>query len=308
MTNLQAGSQPISPVLLRRLWLLAPVGLGVAVSALLAATVLVPQWLGMQDDLKRRGALEAYRQEVIDGKARLAALQTQEQKARTSQDKLFEIVTGNGDLSTFLAMLDREASLAGVQMDLYEPQLPAVPPAGSTPGGPGNSTAPAQQRGLGPAVAPQGGATSAGQPNPAGALERKIPGLTSRSILVSARGTYPALLDFLRRLELLKVLVVQSDLRLQFEEKAAAATPQDRATQGEPAKPVQMKVLVSLYGRDPAATSRGAPTAPGAPAAPGTPAPATPGTAAAPATPGSTAPQPPPPPVPATPPASAPAR
>lgn len=301
MTNLQADSKTISPDLLRRLWLFAPIGLGAAVSALLAATVLVPQWLGMQDDLRRKGALEAYRQEVLDGKTRLAALVSQEQKTRASQDKLFEIVTGNGDLSTFLAMLDREASLAGVQMDLYEPQLPGT----ATPGAPGG-TPQAQQRGLGPAQAPQSGASVAGQPNPAGALERKIPGLTSRSILVSARGTYPALLDFLRRLELLKVLVVQSDLRLQFEEKAANATPQERATQGEPAKPVQMKVLVSLYGRDPAAPKRGAPGAPGAP--PGAQAPMAPGSSASapPATPGSTTP--PQPPASPPPPASAPAR
>ena len=302
MTNLQAGSQPISPVLLRRLWLYAPIGLGVAVSALLAATVLVPQWLGLQDDFRRRGILEVARQEVIAGKARMADLDTQEQKARASQDKLFEIVTGNGDLSTFLAMLDREASLAGVQMDLVEPQEPALPPSGTTPGAARSSTAaPVAQRGLGPAEAPRGAAAAAGQPNPAGALERKIPGLTSRSILVSARGTYPSLLDFLRRLELLKVLVVQSDLRLQFEEKAANASPQDRATQGGAAKPVQMKVLVSLYGRDPAATSRGAPGSPpsgqAAQGAPGTMAPPTPGTAA---------PQPPPPPL--APPAPAPAR
>jgi hypothetical protein len=305
MTNLQAGSKPISPLVLRRLWFWSPIGLGVAVSALLAATVLVPQWLGMQDDLRRRGELQAYRQEVLDGKAKVTALQLQEQKARSSQEKLFEIVTGNGDLSTFLAMLDREASLAGVQMDRYEPQLPAAPPPGSAPGAPRTTTDPALPRGLGPAQAPQGGANAAGQPNPAGGLERKIPGLTSRSILVSARGTYPALLDFLRRLELLKVLVVQSDLRLQFEDKATTATPQDRGLKGEPPKPVQMKVLVSLYGRDPAANARGAPGSPpggqAAAGAPGTPAPA-------PATPGATTPQPPPPPAPLTPPASAPAR
>jgi len=286
MTNLQAGSKPISPFLLQRVWLYAPIGLGAAVAALLAATVLVPQWLGVQADLKRRGELQTYRQEVLEGRNRVEQIVTQEEQARTSQEKLFEIVTGNGDLSTFLAMVDREASLAGVQVDLFEPQV-APEAAGGTGAAAGGAGAP--QRGLGPAQAPRPTGPGAGQPNPAGALERKIPGLTSRSILVSARGSYPGLLQFLRRLELLNVLVVQSDLRLQFEDKAAAATPQDRATQGEPIKPVQMKVLVSLYGRDPAAKAANARGTPGAVPA------------------GAGAPVPPPAPAPGSPPATSPA-
>jgi type IV pilus assembly protein PilO len=284
MTNLQAESKPISPVLLRRLWFYTPIALGTLVAALLAATVLVPQWLVVQADLKRRTQLQAFRDEVLQGRARVKAIVTQEEKARASQEKLFEIVTGNGDLTTFMAMVDREATLSGVQVDLYEPQQPAEPPPGAAPG---TAPAAAAQRGLGPSQAPAGAPAGAGQPNPAGALERKIPGLNSRSILVSARGSYPELLAFLRRLELLKVLVVQSDLRLQFEEKAAAASPQDRASQGEPSKPVQLKVLVSLYGRDPAAQARGNPTS-GAP--PGATPGATPG-----APPSSAAPAAPPP-------------
>jgi type IV pilus assembly protein PilO len=89
----------------------------------------------------------------------------------------------------------------------------------------------------------------------------EIPGLTRQSILVSARGPFPALLDFLRRLEKLNVLVVQSDLRLLMEESKPA--------QGvAPTQTVVLKVLLSLYGRPtPAAPSGPAAAVPGAPVA-----------------------------------------
>jgi type IV pilus assembly protein PilO len=252
MTNLQAGRRPVSPLWLRRLWFYAPIGLGALVTLLLLFTVLVPQWLAVQKDLKRRSELQLLRDEVLVGKGQIQAMAASEERAKASQDKLFEIVTGNGDLSTFMAMVDREASLAGVQLDQFEPQLAT----GEVPGAPGATTT--SPRGTGPAQAPPPGA-AAGTAVQQQGLERKIKGLTTTSILLSARGTYPALLDFLRRLELLNVLVVQSDLRLLYEEKPAGPSPQDQASKA--AKPVQMKVLISLYGRDSAALPRGAPTA-----------------------------------------------
>lgn len=89
-----------------------------------------------------------------------------------------------------------------------------------------------------------------------------MPGLTRESILLTARGPYPALLEFLRRLERLDVLVAQSDLKLLLEEsKPAKGVPSTQT-------PV-LKVLLSLYARPAAAPGGGA----GLPPAP-SPAPA----------------------------------
>jgi len=123
--------------------------------------------------------------------------------------------------------------------------------------------------------------------------------------LVSARGPFPALLDFLRRLEKLNVLVVQSELRLLMEESKPAEGV-------APTQTVVLKVLLSLYGRPtPAAAIPGAPAPagtvpPAAPAAGAPPAPAPPPAAAAPSPP-APAPQAPPS-APPTAPAPAPSR
>jgi type IV pilus assembly protein PilO len=68
------------------------------------------------------------------------------------------------------------------------------------------------------------------------------PGLQKTSVLLTARGTGPQLLAFLRRLEGLSLLVVQSDLQLSHgtaNEKAASA---DTRT--------SLRLQLSLYSRD----------------------------------------------------------
>ena len=66
-----------------------------------------------------------------------------------------------------------------------------------------------------------------------------------RSVLMAAQGPFPALLAFLRRVEESSVLVVQSDLQLNLQEAANANANRNRAG----ASPVELKMLVSLYGR-----------------------------------------------------------
>jgi len=306
MTNLQQGAGGVSGALLRRFWVGLPIAAGGLLALLLTAFVLLPQWLGLQRDMKRQAELEELRSELALMRAQLNTSEISTEKAQAQQAKLFEIVTGNGDLSTFMAMVDREARLVGVQLDLFEPQLAGAPVAV----GPGGKPAPAP-----PPPAPAKPGAAPAQPG-AGGVE--IPGLTRQSILVSARGPFPALLDFLRRLEKLNVLVVQSDLRLLMEESKPA--------QGvAPNQTVVLKVLLSLYGRPtPAAAIPGAPASgapvpgapvPGAPAPAGTVPPAAPAAGAPPAPappPGAAAPSPPapqaPPSAPPTAPAPAPSR
>ena len=273
MTNLQQGGSGLSGALLRRLWLGLPIAAGGALALLLTALVLLPQWLALQGNMKRLSELEELRNQLGLTRSQLSATATSIEKVQAQQAKLFEIVTGSGDLSTFMAMVDREAQLAGVQLDLFEPQTAAIAAAPGPGAKPATAAPPTAVPTAPPAPPPQPGAP----PVVAAAPGVTIPGLERQSILVSARGSLPALLDFLRRLEKLKVLVVPSDLRLQLEDTKTA----QGVLQGQT---VVLKVVLSLYGRStPPAAGRGAAPVSGAPAAaagaeppPASPAPAPP--------------------------------
>jgi len=268
MTNLQDGGSQVSGLWLRRFWLGAPIALAGLLASLVLATAVLPQWLALQRDMKRLSELEALRDQLTRTRMQLRALDAAEEKTQAQQAKLFEIVSGNGDLSTFMAMVDREAKLADVQLDLFQPQL-ATPPG--QPGAPGSAVPPAAA-GSAPAQAPAGGAAAKpGQPGqPSVPASAEIKGLRTTTILLNARGAYPALVNFLHRLELLNVLVVQSDLVLQADTKAAVPAS---GSQQSRQQPVQMKLQIKLYGREaPAPPTQSARKPP--PPAPATPNPA----------------------------------
>jgi type IV pilus assembly protein PilO len=176
--------------------------------------------------------------------------------AMASKAKIERLITGNGDLSTFLAMLDREAAATGVELTLFEPTQAAAPAATTAPNAP---PPPAPAPGA-PGAAPAAQGKAANDP-------LALQGLTLRTLLVSAKGSFPSLLSFLRRLEALNVLVVQSDLNLSLPDDG----PADGATGTRTTGPVVMKLTLGLYSRTPATA---APPAAAPPAPPATPAPA----------------------------------
>ena len=320
MTNLQDGGTQVSGVWLRRFWLGLPIAVGGLLAFLVLATAVLPQWLALQRDMKRFSELEALRDQVARSRMQLQALDTAEEKTQALQAKLFEIVSGNGDLSTFMAMVDREAKLAGVQLDLFQPQ-PLTTPA--KPGAPGAAASPAAP-GTAPGQPPAGAqAGRPGQPGePPAPANTEIKGLRTTTILLHARGPYSALVNFLHRIELLNVLVVQSNLVLEAVNKtdgSAPGAPQSRE------QPVLMKLQLMLYGREaPATPPAGAAVAgqpriaapppatprPGAPPTPSTtpPAPNATPSGNTPSTPSPTPTSPPAPPPTPAPPTNAPAR
>jgi len=276
MTNLQQNAPRISGRLLRRIWFLAPVAAGGLVAALLAGSLLIPQWLAFRQDAERLRQLEALRDEVSLLRGQLKVLDQNEEKGQAQKARLVEVVIGRGDPGTFLAMLDREARATGVQLDLYEPQAgdPVAPPPAPR-ANPAATPAPAGQP-LPGANAPAAPATPPAAVAPGAPIE--IEGLQRRTVLMAARGSYPALLAFLRRVEALSILVVQNDLSLSLDEPK---TVDPKGISKLPA--VVLKLAFSLYTKLPEANAATA-------AAPAPPAGAPP--AASPA----------PPPVPATPP------
>ena len=264
MTNLQQGSKRLPVASLRLIWLLLPAGVLGGLGLLLILVGLVPLWAGLQRDNQRLQELEQLRDQVTLMRGQLVTTQESTEAAMASKAKIERLITGNGDLSTFLAMLDREAAASGVELTLFEPTQAAAPAATTAPNAP---PPPAPAPGA-PGAAPAAQGKAANDP-------LALQGLTLRTLLVSAKGSFPSLLSFLRRLEALNVLVVQSDLSLTLPDDA----PSDGAAASRGGvRPVVMKLTLGLYSRTPpqaappAATAT--PASPGSPAPPATPAPA----------------------------------
>jgi type IV pilus assembly protein PilO len=239
VTNLQEGAPRNSPQLLRSLWLWGPIGAGALLAGLLLVLLPLPLWVRLQPENRRLEELEGMRQEVTMLRTQLRQLDGEEEKASAQNARLSNLITGSGDRSTFLAKLNQLATTSGVQLDLYEPQAEEK----------------VLREDLEKAKAEKAKAekAKAGTTGTAGldaeeALPVDVPGLERYDILVSARGSYPALLTFLRRLEALNVLVAHSDLNLSLEEPKAA----DPRTPTPPPQ-VVLKLLVSLYGKPTAA-------------------------------------------------------
>jgi type IV pilus assembly protein PilO len=234
MTNLQQGAPRSSAQLLRRLWLWGPIGAGAVLAVLLLVLLPLPLWVRLQPENRRLEELEGMRDEVSLLRAQLRQLDSEEERAAGQNARLSNLITGSGDRSTFLAKLDQLATSSGVQLDLYEPQA--------------EEKVLLKEEAKARAEKANAGATGTAGLDGEEAPPVDVPGLERYDILVSARGSYPALLTFLRRLESLNVLVAHSDLNLSLEE------PKGADPRTPPAAPVVvLKLLVSLYGKPSAA-------------------------------------------------------
>ena len=215
MTNLQKDVPRISSRMLRRLWSWGPL----AILGLLALAVLVvaviPRWLMFQRDSRRLADLDSVRQQISLMRGQLSQALEDQQTARSRKAQLLQLITGSGEITTFMAMLDREAVSAGVQLELFEPQpdLAPVPEPGNVNGVEGDQD---QQP------------TESTDP-----LE--VDGLRRQPILVVAKGRFVDLLSFQRRLENLQVLVVQNNLELVLD--------------GDDPSKLVMKQALSLYAK-----------------------------------------------------------
>ena len=215
MTNFQAAA---GPRWLNRetVLLAAPALLGALVAAALTGAVLLPRWQQVQRDQQLLEQLEAQRQRLPLLRRQLDTLEQQRAEAELRNAQIISLIAGSGDLNTFLAQLSEQAASSGVQLDGYEPIAAAPPPKG-------------------------GGKEKAPAPPPDPLL---APGLTKTAVLLTARGSGPQLLEFLRRLERLSLLVVQSDLSL----KAGSAT---KDKDGRPQlEPTQLRLNLGLYAKD----------------------------------------------------------
>lgn len=176
---------------------------GAALAALVGGLAVGPQFQQWQ---KQEAALMALHQQADQLpllRRQLASQQERLERLQRQQDLLLQLIAGSGNLTTFLAEADQVASRTGVQLNLYEPQLPTNP-----------KTAKPSQDPL------------------------QVKGLQKRTVLMTARGQFSQLLAFLRAMERLNVLLLQSDLQLAPEEAKTSAK-------------LLLKLNLSLYGREP---------------------------------------------------------
>lgn len=267
MINLQSGQERqegMGPTTSQRLWLWAPIVAGGALSALLLLGLALPQGLEIGKVMQHLRELEQQRQELELLTIESEKTEKQRQEAKQRGEQLIQLVSGKtGDLSTVLATLDLEAKEAKVSLELYEPQSSG---AAGPPGRDGRSTAPPQPPGE--AASPEAGAPGGRRRQPPPDALAKA-GLRERSLVLVASGTYPELLDFLRRMERLEVLVEQKNLLLSVEGMQPGQSrqiPPDHPT-------VEARVSLTLWSKEEPEERKKTPASPPSPVTAPPPAP-----------------------------------
>ena len=229
MTNLQA-KEPLPPLQAfltreRILWGV-PALFGGLLSLGTLALLVWPSWQKLQNDRAQLDQLTNLSNQIPQLRLKLDRSQVRYGTSQRLQASLLSLIAGSGDISTFMAQIGVEASRSGVLLESYEPNQ--VAPVAQ----PGASSAP-------PAPPPP----AAGQP-PAPPDPLLAPGLQKTDLLITAHGSAPNLLTFLRRLEALSLLVVQSDLSLKQQSGGPPAGSGSLATSS-----ATLKLKLTLYSK-----------------------------------------------------------
>jgi type IV pilus assembly protein PilO len=201
-----------------------PIGIGAVVAALIIGFGVLPQWLRLQTSSERLAQLEEFKAQIPLLRSQIAKTSEDQSAAERKQLQVLQLIQGSGEFATFLAQLDAEAARHGVQLDLYEPvAAPAPVPAAEAKKG---------EQAPPPPVSPMEAA-----------------GLKEQKVLLTARGSYPSLLAFMRATEKLSVLVSQSNLSLAVVDPAKAGAPTAQASVGVPpaAAKTELKLMLAYY-------------------------------------------------------------
>jgi type IV pilus assembly protein PilO len=232
MTNLQEAANPQQLRWRRRILFGLPIAVGGLLATAITALFTVPQWLGLQASSARYQQLEALRQQLPLLRDQLAKSGQEIERNARRQRNLLRLIEGSGELSTFLAQLDLEASRHGVQLELFEPTTLA-----------GGSPAAAEQPARGRANAPAPEAVPAAAPQD----PLEAAGLEGQRVLLSARGRYPNLLAYMRSVEQLSLLVVPSDFALELVDVPREVTAAPVAADAPKPRIPEMKLSLAYY-------------------------------------------------------------
>ncbi|MCP9906699.1 hypothetical protein KBY72_05830 [Cyanobium sp. BA5m-21] len=182
----------------------------------------------LQSDSERLAQLEELKSRIPLLRSQIAKTAEAQSAAERKQLQVLQLIQGSGEFSTFLAQFDAEAARHGVQLDLYEPVAA-------------------------PAPVPASEAKKGEQAPPPPASPMEAAGLKEQKVLLTARGSYPSLLAFMRATEKLSVLVSQSNLSLAVVDPAKAgaqlAPPAGTAVPGggRVAVKTELKLMLTYY-------------------------------------------------------------
>jgi type IV pilus assembly protein PilO len=231
MSNLQEAANRQQQLVQQRLLLGLPIAAGGLLAVAVTAVITVPQWLGLQSNSAKLQQLEALQQQIPLLRAQLAKSSADQEQAERKQRQVLQLIEGSGEFATFLAQLDQEATRTGVRLEMFEPVTIA------------SAAAPAPARG--------GNQPAAAPPPPKEPLQAA--GLTAQRVLLTARGSYPSVLSFMRSVEKLNLLVVASNFSLELVElpqpaaiSSAAPADESSGTTGQTATPPQKLMIPEL--------------------------------------------------------------
>lgn len=243
MTNF--GGAPSGLITRERVLRWGPALLGGLLAVLAGGLLTLPAWQRLQRVERQLEDLQGQKQRLPLLRRQLSTLSERRLQAEQRQRRTLALIQGSGDLRTFLAQLSLEARASGVQLEGYEPiSAPAPAPAA---GAAGAATAGTPAPANAPPPAPAADAAAVAAAAAAAADPLQGPGLQKTSILLRARGSGPGLQAFLRRLERLSLLVVQSDLAIKVDLPDAAAAAQPTAARQRGAL---LSLTLSLYRPD----------------------------------------------------------
>ena len=200
-----------------RILLVLPIVLGIGIGTLLVMLGVLPIFVQLQQDREEVELMEIKKIGLPLLRDQVNTLHRDLEDKQEQQTRLVSVVAGSNQLRTFLATLNELTALMGVQIQSIEtkPVVRYVAP-------------------LSPLQSDEGQtAMESTPPLPSDPL--LLPGLERRSVVISMKGPFPALLNFLRELEALEVITIIDELTLL------------NGSQEE--EPTQLTMAVSAYGR-----------------------------------------------------------
>ena len=199
-----------------------PIAFGLLLTLPLLLVFLLPAWQDTKELEQRRDSLKQLQRNLPALEQQLEKARSALEEAEQQQALLIDLLAGRDKVQTFLALLNQQALLSGVEIQRYEP-IKASPSLSESQ--PSRSTS-------------RLGNDRTDSTDPLLAL-----GYQKSSVALAVRGPYAGLQKFLQKMESLELLVESSDLEI----KAAATNNDDQAGTAPVASRTELTIQLSFY-------------------------------------------------------------
>ena len=207
------------------------VGLPIAFALLLSMPLLLvflpSAWQDTQELERRRDSLLLSQRNLPALVKNLEKASVALEEAEQQQALLIDLLAGRDKVQTFLALLNQQALLSGVEIQRYEPIKASTSLSESQPS--------------------RSELRTGDDPVDSGDPLLSL-GYQKSSVALAVRGPYVGLQEFLQQMESLELLVESSDLEI----KAAVQSNNDQATPAPVASRTELIIQLSFYDLQPA--------------------------------------------------------